>query len=401
VPRESWDALLRPDDNPFLRWDFLEALESSGSAVPRRRWWPAHLTVWQGDALRAAAPAYVKHDCLGDFSRDWAFANALRQLGGALYPKLVLGVPFSPVQGRRLLTGGPSGANGDATGGCDDAELAAALLDLAREWAERERLAAVQVLYHHPGETVALRRAGFAPRALVQYHWHNHGYRCFEDWLAALPAKKRTQIRRERREPERQGLELRTLDGTAVRERPRELAALAYDLYRRNCEKHVWGAAYLTAPFFHELFERLPERIELVVAERSGEIVAGAINLATPSHLFGRYWGCREEHRFLHFNVCLYHGIEECIARGRSVFEGGAGGEHKLARGFRPVIVPTAHRFSEARIQRALLPALLDDWEEREREVAAFLAEHGAPTAPESFGTAERSGSRPTSRILG
>jgi predicted N-acyltransferase len=376
VPRESWNALLRADDNPFVSWELLEALESSGSATPSRRWWPAHLTVWHGDTLRAAAPAYLKHDCLGDFSRDWAFSGALQQLGGALYPKLVVGVPFSPVTGRRLLVASPPASEGasGAPSGLDDADAAALLLQLAQELARRERLAAVQVLYHRPDEEVALRAAGFAPRALVQYHWHNAGYRTFDDWLAALPAKKRTQIRRERREPDRQELRLRVVGGEEVGRAPGALAELAWDLYRRNADKHVWGAAYLTADFFRELFVRLPHHVELVLAERDGEAIAGAVNVATATHLFGRYWGCREEHRFLHFNVCLYRGIEECIARGRAVFEGGAGGEHKLARGFRPVVVGTAHWFAEDRIQRALAPALIADREARQREVEAFVA---------------------------
>ncbi|HUP23647.1 MAG TPA: GNAT family N-acetyltransferase [Thermoanaerobaculia bacterium] len=373
VPRDAWNALLEPDDNPFVTWDFLEALESSGSVGPERRWWPAHLTVWHGDRLRAAAPAYVKRDGMGDFSRDWAFTHALQQLGGSLYPKLVIGVPFSPVQGRRLLVGGPMAADREPA----DAEAATAaslLIELAQELARRERLAAVQVLYHHRDETSVLEAAGFAPRVLVQFHWHNRGYRDCDEWLAGLPSKKRTQIRRERREPERQGLRVRVADSSALRSRPGELAGLAFALYRCTSAKHMWGATYLTETFFRQLFERLPNRVELVLAERGDDVVAGAVDIATDTHLYGRYWGCFEEHRFLHFNVCLYRGIEECIARGRSVFEGGAGGEHKLARGFLPVLVPTAHWFAEARIHRALAPALLADLAERERQVDEFVA---------------------------
>jgi hypothetical protein len=376
VPRDAWDALLRPDDNPFVSWDFLEALESSGSVGPRGRWWPSHLTAWEGDRLYAAAPAYLKRDGMGDFSRDWAFSRALDQLGGSLYPKLVVGVPFSPVRGRRLLTDPLRAAHPGAATGAGH-EAAVLLLELAQEIARREQLAAVQVLYHHDDETFALEAAGFSPRALVQFHWHNEGYRDVEHWLASLPAKKRTQIRRERREPERQGLGLRVVSAAEAQARPGALARLAFSLYRSTCDKHMWGAAYLTEAFFRELFERLPHRVEMVLAERGDVVVAGALNLATDTHLFGRYWGSHEEHRFLHFNVCLYRGIEECIARGRAVFEGGAGGEHKLARGFRPVVVPTAHWFADERIHRALAPALLADTEERRRQVASWGAERG------------------------
>jgi predicted N-acyltransferase len=377
IPRESWNALLQADDNPFVSWDFLEALESSGSVGASRGWWPAHLTVWHGDRLCAAAPAYLKRDGMGDFSRDWAFSQALQQLGGMLYPKLVIGVPFSPVSGRRLLVAPPSPEPGTGPGDArpDGRHTAAALLlELAKELARRERLATVQVLYHHAEEEPWLEAAGFAPRALVQFHWHNGAFRHFGEWLATLPAKRRTQIRRERREPERQGLSLRVLGEAELRTAPASLARLAHTLYRSTCEKHVWGAAYLTEGFFRTLFERLPQNVELVLAERDERVVAGAINLATRTHLFGRYWGCLEEHRFLHFNVCLYRGIDECIARGRAVFEGGAGGEHKLARGFRPVVVAAGHWFTDRRIHEALAPALRADKAERERQVAAHLS---------------------------
>ena len=370
IPRDSWNALLRPDDNPFVSWDLLEALESSGSVGASRGWWPAHLTVWQGDRLRAAAPAYLKHDGMGDFSRDWAFSQALAHLGGALYPKLVVGVPFSPVQGRRLLLSQPA-ADAAEDRSANDAALL--LLELAQELALRERLTTVQVLYHHPEEAPVLEAAGFAPRALVQFHWQNRGYRDFDEWLAALPAKKRTQIRRERKEPERQDLRLRVVEERALRAAPAAFARLAHALYSSTCEKHVWGAAYLQEEFFRLLFDRMPQNVELVLAERGEQVVAGAFNLATATHLFGRYWGCFEEHRFLHFNVCLYRGVEECIARGRLVFEGGAGGEHKLARGFRPVIVSAAHWFADPRIHRALAPALRADKADRERQLASLV----------------------------
>ncbi|HVS14126.1 MAG TPA: GNAT family N-acetyltransferase [Thermoanaerobaculia bacterium] len=355
VPTEAWQGLDRRG-NPFLDWRFLQALEETRCVHPRRGWAPCHLTLWDGAELAAAAPAYLKADGMGDFSRDWSLAEVLRQIGGELYPKLVLGVPFSPVTGPRFLV----------RPGFDRTAAIGGLVELAREVARSNGFASVQVLYHHPEERAAIAQAGLATRVLVQYHWRNRGYRTFDDWLATFPSKKRTQFRRERRAPTEQGLTLRTVRSLELAAAERErLADLAHALYRTTTEKYMWGGAYLDRAMIRALFERLPEHTELVLAERGREPVAGALNLASATHLYGRYWGCFEEQRFLHFNVCLYHSIEACISRGLQVFEGGAGGEHKLARGFDPVPVWCALWLVEPRVQRAMARTLAVDTELR------------------------------------
>lgn len=367
IERSAWNQLLSTDDNPFIGWDFLQALEQAGCVEPRRGWHPCHLTAWQGDRLLAAAPAYVKGDGMGDFSRDWGFAQLLQNLGGSLYPKLVVGVPFSPVTGRRILT----------AEGIDLDQGAAMLMTLARELAKHNGLVSIQVLYHSADERQALASAGLAGRSLVQYHWYNHDYRAPEDWLRRLKSKRRNQARRERAEPDRQGIDIRTIRGSELSSDALHWAKVAHDLYRTTCEKYMWGGAYLNRRFYDLLLSTLGQSVELVIAEHRGRPIAGAINLATASHLFGRYWGCHEDHRFLHFNVCLYHSIDECIERGIQVFEGGAGGEHKMSRGFEPTVVHCAQWFAEESIHEIVGRALESDTQRRVAEVERWHQQEG------------------------
>jgi predicted N-acyltransferase len=365
---EDWDNLLGDDDGPFLRWAFLETLERTGCAIPRRGWWPCHLTAWIGERLVAAAPAYLKNDSAGDFSRDWGLDDSAARSGFSYYPKLVIGVPFSPVTGRRILT----------APGFDAGEAARLLTALARELCRRSDVATMQVLYHHPEEASILEHEGFAVRALVQYHWNNRGYADFDDWLSELPSKKRTQIRRERKEPSRQGIRIHTVRGDEIRARPEHWATHTWDLYSANCQKHFWGGTYLTRDFYDSYFASSPESVELVVAERQGRVVAGALNLASPSHLYGRYWGCLEEHRYLHFNVCIYQSVEQNIERGVQVFEGGAGGEHKLVRGFDPTLVYTTYLFLDEAFQEAVRRYFESETTARLAEVARWQDRAGS-----------------------
>ena len=352
IPQPAWDSLLGRGDRPFLSWTFLEALERTGCVAPDRGWLPFHLTAWgPGDTLLAAAPAYIKNDGMGDFSRDWAFGDAVRSVGGRFYPKLVVGVPFSPVTGRRILSAAD----------LDPAVAAGMLVQLAAHTASEVGIASVHVLYHDAAEADALRGAGLAQRVMVQYHWRNYDYRTPDDWLTRLRSKRRTQCRRERREPARQGIVIRTVRGEEIAADPKRWAETAFDLYCTTCDKYMWGGRYLNRELFHDLFAQLHGEVELVIAERANRVVAGAINLCSDSHLYGRYWGCHEEHRFLHFNVCLYHSIDECIERGVKVFEGGAGGEHKISRGFEPAPVYSSHLFMDEKLNGLLASALEGD----------------------------------------
>ena len=352
IEQAAWDDLLKPGDRPFLSWAFLEALERTGCVAPDRGWLPFHLTAWDADGdLIAAAPAYIKNDGMGDFSRDWAFGDAVRAVGGRFYPKLVVGVPFSPVTGRRVL----------AAADLAPAAAARLLVQLAAHTAGEVGVASIHFLYHRGQDASALAGAGLSQRVMVQYHWHNYDYRSPDDWLAKLRSKRRTQCRRERRAPARQGIVIRTVRGQEIAADPEHWAETAFRLYCTTCDRYMWGGRYLNRELFSDLFADLGNEVELVVAEREDRVVAGAINLRSDTHLYGRYWGCHEEHRFLHFNVCLYHSIDECIARGVQVFEGGAGGEHKISRGFEPAPVYSSHLFMDEKLNSLLGAALRRD----------------------------------------
>lgn len=365
VPRAAWDALLGSNPNPFLLWSWLNALEAEGCVTPEIGWSPCHLSLWDGDRLIAAAPAYLKDDSDGDFSRDWEWAARLERSGVPWYPKLVLTVPFTPAAGPRLLVHPEV-----------DADTArAALLEGARALAREVGCGVIEVLYVDEGELESLARAGFARRPVIQYHWRNPGYRSFDDFLGRFSAKKRTMIRRERAAPSKQGIALRTVSGNELASEPRRWAEIFHTMQATTVDRMAWGRRWLTESFYARVFRELPEALELVVAEREGKPIAGAFNLLSASHLYGRYWGAVEDHPFLHFNVCLYHSIEECIRRGVSVFEGGAGGEHKLARGFEPVAVWSAWAFGDRRVEEAMGTLLAQESELRQRAIERWYAE--------------------------
>jgi predicted N-acyltransferase len=273
----------------------------------------------------------LKDDSHGEFVFDWNWATSAERRGLAYYPKLVVASPFTPATGRRLLVA--QGEDRPAR----ERELLSGLLGYARS----ERLSSVHVLFHTEAETRVLEEAGFAIRHGVQYQWRNEGYRDFEDFLGRFHSRRRNQIHRERQAIERQGITLRTLRGE-------ELASVdpqeVYALYRSTVARFVWGRQHLTEDFFRRILGSFRHRLELVEARKGGRRVAGALNLATAQVLYGRYWGCFEELPFLHFNACQYFPVEESIQRGRTRFEPGAGGEHKLVRGFEPALTWSAHR---------------------------------------------------------
>jgi predicted N-acyltransferase len=365
VPREAWDALLDEAATPFVRWDFLEALESTKCASPRSDWVPRHLAAYRDGQLVAAAPAYVRSGSDGDFSRDWGWASAASRAGLAYYPKLSLTVPFTPCTGRRILV-----APGE-----DRERSVAAIAGLARDLCRRERLGSLQVLFPLAEEADELARAGLALRIDHQFHWQNEGYGSFDDFLGRFRSKDRNAIKREMRAPAEQGIEIRTVRGEELRVRSVELAREAHALHRSTIDKLMWGRGWLNQAFYERVFSRLPEHVELVEARKEGRLVAGAFNVASTDRLFGRYWGAFEEHPFLHFNVCLYHSVRDCIERGLRAFEGGAGGEHKLSRGFLPAETFSAHAFSDPRLDRAMREALRAEFDERRSALARWLSE--------------------------
>ena len=359
-----WSSLVRPETPPFLSWAFLEALESTGCAVPARGWRPCHVTFRKAGEIVAAAPAYLKNNSEGEFVFDQGFAQFCEgRLGVPYYPKLLFAAPFTPATGPRLLV----------RPGENEHELLALFAAALPELVRRLRASSAHVLFPSEAQTAVLASAGLAHRLGIQYHFRNDGYGTFEDFLARFNSKRRNQIRRESRAPSEQGLDIETLSGKDLGP---ELIDVVFELYASTVEKHFYGRQYLNRAFFEEICARIPDSILVVLARerKTRRPVAGAFNLLGKTALYGRYWGAREEHPFLHFNVCYYRGIIECIERGLSVFEPGAGGEHKLPRGFEPTATHSLHYLADFRLDHAVR-----DFLDRERAaVKHHLDEYAA-----------------------
>ena len=341
IPRASWDALLRPDDNPFIGWTFLEALESAGCATATRGWWPCHLTAWLAEELVAACPAYVKDHSEGEFVFDWAWADAAERAGIRYYPKLLVGVPFTPVSGARFLV----------AGGEDRSQRIRHLGAALRELCLSNELSGVHINFCGEAETNSLAGSDYLLRVGLQYHWINRGYRSFEDYLARFRSKRRNQIRRERREMAKQGIEIECLRGDAI---PDALFEPMFRCYLATIESHTWGRQYLNERFFEMLAQRFRHRLCFVVARRDGELIAGTTNVVKGDAFYGRYWGALRQARHLHFNVCYYAAIEHCIEAGIRRFEPGAGGDYKYLRGFDAQPTYSLHFLAEPRLAAAV-----------------------------------------------
>ena len=327
IAPEAWNALL-PDSQPFLRHEFLAALERHGCVGEACGWLPRHLVLFRSGELVGAMPLYEKHNSWGEFVFDHAWADAYERSGLRYYPKLVSAVPFTPVTGRRLLAD-------------DEVRQAAmsALLDGALDMTRNLPASGLHCLFPGQAECAWLEERELLVRHDCQFHWHNRGYGSFGDFLDALSARKRKNIRRERRRVEQAGVRIRLLDGHCATAGEWEV----FDRLYRSLYHRKWGAPALNAAFFREVARKLPEQTLLILAERGGRIIAGALFFRDDRTLYGRHWGCLEQVDCLHFEVCYYQGIEYCIRQGLERFEPGAQGEHKLARGFLPVLTRSAH----------------------------------------------------------
>ena len=336
IDRAEWNALVSasPAPSPFLRHEFLAALDATGCASARAGWRPRFLTLRRAGRLAAAMPLYAKSHSWGEFVFDWAWADAYRRHGLAYYPKLVAAVPFTPVAGTRLLA-----ANDD-----DRRALLRAAVAMSADYSS------LHVLFPTREEAALAENEGLMLRRGVQFHWTNDGYASFDDFLATLSHDKRKKIRQERRKVGEAGVTLRRLVGD-------EITAADWRFFYRCHERtyHARGSEpYLSLEFFERIGAALPEHMLLVLAERDGKPIAVALDLFTPDALYGRYWGAVEHVPGLHFEACYYQGIEFAIERGVRVFEGGAQGEHKLARGFLPVETLSAHRLTHPEFAQAV-----------------------------------------------
>jgi len=365
IGKERWDALLSPHSTPFMRFAWLSAMEDSGCAAPRAGWAPRHLTVWRKGQLVAAAPAWAKDDSDGDFARDWDLASASSGARLRYYPKLTMTVPFTPCTGERILV-----APGE-----DRLTATELIVHAAKKVCADEQYATFQTLFPDAPGAGELTSAGLASRVSFQFHWTNEGYRSMDDFLARFNSKRRHMLKREMGAAEGQGVSICTVRGEELSRDTSRWAKVAHDLHRNTVDKLMWGRRWLNEKFYQLVFAGMPDAMEVVIAENEGAIIAGAFNVSSKTRLYGRYWGCYEELPFLHFNVCYYHSIAGCIARGLEVFEGGAGGEHKLARGFLPSLTYSAHAFLDPRLDRGLREHLLSETPAREESILRYSRE--------------------------
>ncbi|TCO78915.1 hypothetical protein EV699_12128 [Plasticicumulans lactativorans] len=361
VSAEAWDALV-PGRDPFLAHAFLSALERHGCVGRGTGWLPCPLVCEGSDGrLLGACPLYFKLNSYGEFVFDGSWAEAYRRHGLPYYPKLVAAVPYTPATGRRLLVARDA----------DAAAVAGALIEGARELARDSGSSSVHWLFPTTEEMGWLRSAGAASRLGCQFHWHNPGYRDFDDFLATLSAKKRKNIRQERRRVQEAGIELECLAGDAVDAGQwRTFHAFYCSTFRR-----LGGQPTLTLPFFTAVGRALGERVLLVLAHAGARTVGAAISFASDTTLYGRHWGCADSVDALHFEACYYQGIEHCIRRGLTRFEPGAQGEHKVSRGFLPTLTHSAHWIAHPGFRQAI-----DDFLHREtpavEDYARELHEH-------------------------
>jgi uncharacterized protein len=347
----AWDACAGTA-NPFLAHAFLGALEDSGSVDARTGWQAMPIVIDGADGRPAAvAPAYLKSHSQGEYVFDHGWAAAYERAGGDYYPKLQIAVPFTPVPGRRLLTREPG--------------LATALIGAAEAVVRQNGLSSAHATFIAMEEVPLFERAGWLIRVDSQFHWHNQGYRSFEDFLASLSSRKRKAIRKER-SAALAGLSVEHVSGSAITE-------WHWDHFWRfyqDTGSRKWGRPYLTRRFFSLIGERLADQILLVFALREGVPIAGALNLVGSDTLYGRYWGAAEEVPHLHFEICYYQAIDFAIARGLRRVEAGAQGAHKLSRGYRPVPTWSAHYIPDPGFRRAVADFL----EAEQRAVAEEIA---------------------------
>lgn len=345
VEAAEWNALPGADA-PFLRHEFLWALEASGCATAATGWDARHVLLRARDGrLAGAMPLYLKSHSWGEFVFDFAWAEAHHRSGLRYYPRLVSAVPFTPATGPRLLAAG-------------DPERRA-LLEAARAVARAEGASSLHVLFPQDGDRQALERGGLMPRLDCQFHWRNEGYATFDDFLAGFTAEKRKKLKRERRRVCESGLECRSIPGGELDE---GLIDAVYRLHAVNFARHG-NAPYLNREFFTALVRAMPASVAIELACRGGEPVACAILLRGGDALYGRYWGASGDFHSLHFELCYYRGIEYCIREGLQRFEPGTQGEHKLLRGFRPTPVWSLHEIADPRFAAAI-----GDWLARERD---------------------------------
>lgn len=361
IGREAWEACASPSGDPFVSFDFLDACEASGSAVPREGWAGRHLSLTdETGRVLGVMPLWLKGHSQGEYVFDHSWADAYERAGGRYYPKLLAAVPFTPVTGPRFL------AHPDA----DAATVRQALLQGAVALAERLGVSSLHVNFPTRDDWTAMGEAGLLQRQDMQYVWRNGGYATFDDFLAALSSSRRKTIRRERREATA-GVDIRVLTGPDIEEAHWD----AFFAFYMDTGARKWGRPYLTRDFFSRIGRTMADRIALIMAFRDGTPIAGALNLIGRDAVYGRQWGALEEVPFLHFELCYYRAVEFAIERGLSRVEAGAQGEHKIARGYLPSPVYSAHFIADPALRAPVADYLARERPAVDAEIELMSAE--------------------------
>lgn len=360
---DEWNALTGTD-YPFVRFEFLKALEDSGSTDAASGWQPCHATLYRGDELLAIMPLYLKSHSYGEYVFDWSWADAWRRHGLNYYPKLVTAIPFTPATGPRICT----------RAGEEHAPLVRAMLAAVQQFATEQEVSSWHVLFPQAEDAEVLAAAGMSTRLASQFHWFNRGYGNFDDFLAAFNSRKRKSLRRERRRVEEQGITLVRHQGAQITE---EDWSRFYHFYQLTYAKRSGHGGYLTREFFQSIGETMPEQCLMISALQEGRAVAGSLCFQSADTLYGRYWGCEQELDCLHFEACYYQGIEHCIEQGLERFDPGAQGEHKIQRGFEPIVTRSSHWIADPGFAAAI-----EDFTQREYSHIENYIEQAAQYLP-------------------
>lgn len=350
IPSADWNNLCAPSQYPFLRHEFLIALEDSGSTTGKTGWQPHHLLAKEADKLVAAIPLYKKTHSYGEYVFDWSWADAYQRQGRRYYPKLVTAVPFTPAYGPRFLVNKTT----------DIQKLMPEITNVIKEQALTLNASSWHCLFPEEAVCKTLASHGFSRRLGCQFHWFNQNFSDFEDFLERFSSRKRKNLKKERRRVAEQGIELVIKTGDNVTQDEWDMF---YQLYHLTYFKRSGRQGYLGPDFFHQLAASMPESIVMVIAYFQNEMIAAALNLRDKETLYGRYWGCRQEFDFLHFEACYYQGIEYAINAGLKRFDPGAQGEHKIQRGFTPIPTWSNHWVADPFFKEAI-----DDFLIREEE---------------------------------
>jgi uncharacterized protein len=357
ISQAEWDELAKPLKTPFLEWEWLNNIETSGSATPRTGWQPCHLTIYRDGRLIAAAPLYIKGHSYGEFVFDQEWANLAHRLGVHYYPKLLGMTPFTPAVGYRFLI-----APGE-----DERELTGIIIGAIDSFCDRNKISGCHFLFVDPQWRKFVEDAGFQSWLHYSYIWSNQDFTNFDDYLKMFNANQRRNIKRERKSVESANLIVKTFTGEEI---PEALFSQIYNFYSNTCDKFYWGSKYLTRKFFEQLYPTYSDRVVLVAAyqhENDCEPIGMSFCINKGENLYGRYWGCWQEFDCLHFEACYYKPIEWAIDRGIKMFDPGAGGSHKRRRGFPATENYSLHRFYNRRMSQ-IFATYIDEINQNERD---------------------------------